>query len=420
MDLLIVGVNHQTAPVALREKIAFTPEQLGPALKDLKVRENLPELSILSTCNRTEIYAIASAEQSKNLIDWLASYHKESAEALATCVYSHFGAPALKHLMRVATGLDSMVLGEPQILGQLKDSFATAAQFDVIGPKLNRISQNTYRVAKAVRTETAIGESTVSAASTAVDLAAQLFANLADCRALLVGAGDTIEIVGKHLRSAGVTNIVIANRTLEKAEQLAVQLSGVPATLSDLPTHLAEADIVISSTAAELPIIGKGMAERALKARRHKPIFMVDLAVPRDIEPEVNDLRDIYLYSIDDLQQIISENVSNRNEAANEAEVIIDRAVIEFANDGKSRQVTETLVKFRQRHDQIKKQELDKALKRLGNGENPEAVLTSLANQLTNKLIHNPSVQMKQAKAEGREDILDAVARLFDLDQNRE
>lgn len=420
MDLLIVGVNHQTAPVALREKIAFTPEQLGPALKDLKVRENLPELSILSTCNRTEIYAIASAEQSKNLIDWLASYHKESAEALATCVYSHFGAPALKHLMRVATGLDSMVLGEPQILGQLKDSFATAAQFDVIGPKLNRISQNTYRVAKAVRTETAIGESTVSAASTAVDLAAQLFANLADCRALLVGAGDTIEIVGKHLRSAGVTNIVIANRTLEKAEQLAVQLSGVPATLSDLPTHLAEADIVISSTAAELPIIGKGMAERALKARRHKPIFMVDLAVPRDIEPEVNDLRDIYLYSIDDLQQIISENVSNRNEAANEAEVIIDRAVIEFANDGKSRQVTETLVKFRQRHDQIKQQELDKALKRLGNGENPEAVLTSLANQLTNKLIHNPSVQMKQAKAEGREDILDAVARLFDLDHNRE
>lgn len=420
MDLLIVGVNHQTAPVALREKIAFTPEQLGPALKDLKVRENLSELSILSTCNRTEIYAIATAEQSSNLIAWLASYHKESAEALATCVYSHFGAPALKHLMRVATGLDSMVLGEPQILGQLKDSFNTATEFDALGPRLNRISQNTYRVAKAVRTETAIGESTVSAASTAVDLASQLFASLAECSALLVGAGDTIEIVGKHLRSAGVTDIVIANRTLERAEQLAEQLSGKPATLNDLPVHLANADIVISSTSAELPIIGKGMAERALKTRRHRPIFMVDLAVPRDIEPEVNDLRDVYLYSIDDLQQIITENVSSRNEAALEAEAIIDRAVSEYGRDDKSRQVTDTLVRFRQRHDDIKQQELDKALKRLANGENPETILTSLANQLTNKMIHNPSVQMKQAKAEGREDILDAVTRLFDLDQNRE
>ena len=420
MDLLIVGVNHQTAPVALREKIAFTPEQLGPALKDLKVREDLPELSILSTCNRTEIYAIATPEQTDNLIAWLASYHKASTETLGSCVYSHFGESALKHLMRVASGLDSMVLGEPQILGQLKDSFSTASQFDVMGPQLNRISQNTYRVAKAVRTETAIGESTVSAASTAVDLASQLFADLADCKALLVGAGETIEIVGRHLKGAGVKDIVIANRTLHNAEQLAAELSGRAATLNDLPEHLAETDIVISSTASELPIIGKGMAERALKARRHKPIFMVDLAVPRDIEPEVNDLRDIYLYSIDDLQQIIAQNVSNRNEAAAQAEVIIERAVTDYGREDKSRMVTETLVKFRQRHDAIKQQELDKALKRLAKGEKPEAVLTSLANQLTNKLIHNPSVQMKQAKAEGREDILNAVTRLFDLDQNRE
>jgi glutamyl-tRNA reductase len=420
MDLLIVGVNHQTAPVALREKIAFTPEQLGPALVDLKMRENLQELSILSTCNRTEIYAITTTDHSANLIAWLASYHEESAETLGTCVYSHFGESALRHLMRVATGLDSMVLGEPQILGQLKESFSTAAQFEAMGPHLNRISQNTYRVAKAVRTETAIGESTVSAASTAVDLAAQLFANLSECRALLVGAGDTIEIVGKHLRAAGVKDIVIANRTLERAEQLAAELSGTAAVLHDLPTHLAETDIVISSTAAELPIIGKGMAERALKGRRHRPIFMVDLAVPRDIEPEVNDLRDIYLYSIDDLQQIIADNVSSRHEAATEAEAIIDLAVADFGRDDKSRMVTETLVKFRRRHDEIKQQELDKALKRLQNGENPEAVLTNFANQLTNKMIHNPSVQMKQAKAEGREDILDAVNRLFDLDQDRE
>lgn len=416
MDLLIVGVNHQTAPVALREKVAFTPDQLGPALDDLKRHQNLSELSVLSTCNRTEIYTIATAEQAANIIQWLASYHDESEEDLLGCVYTHYGAAALKHLMRVAVGLDSMILGEPQILGQLKESFSKANEFKTLGPQLNRISQNTYRVAKAVRTETSIGESTVSAASTAVELASQLFANLADCNALLVGAGETIEIVGKHLRNANVKQLVIANRTLQNAETLAAQLSGTAVSLNDLSEHLANADIVISSTGSELPVIGKGMAERALKTRRHKPIFMVDLAVPRDIEPEVNDLRDVYLYTIDDLQQIISENLSSRTEAAAEAETIIDEAVSQFSLDDKSREVTDTLIRFRRHHDDIKQQELDKALKRLTNGEDPEAVLTSFANQLTNKIVHNPSVQMKQAKAEGRDDVLDAIHRLFDLD----
>tara|TARA_R110002072_G_scaffold150059_5_gene298188 strand:- start:1350 stop:2600 length:1251 start_codon:yes stop_codon:yes gene_type:complete len=416
MDLLIVGVNHQTAPVALREKVAFTPDQLGPALDDLKHQQNLTEVSVLSTCNRTEVYAIATAEQASHIVQWLATYHDESEDTLLGCVYTHYGAPALKHLMRVAAGLDSMILGEPQILGQLKESFSKATEFNTLGPQLNRISQNTYRVAKAVRTETSIGESTVSAASTAVELASQLFADLADCNALLVGAGETIEIVGKHLRNANVSQLVIANRTLENAETLAAQLSGTAVSLNDLSKHLIEADIVISSTASELPVIGKGMAERALKARRHKPIFMVDLAVPRDIEPEVNDLRDVYLYTIDDLQQIISKNLSNRTEAAAEAEAIIDDAVNQFGVDDKSREVTDTLVRFRRHHDGIKQQELDKALKRLANGEDPEAVLTSFANQLTNKIVHNPSVQMKQAKAEGRDDVLDAIHRLFDLD----
>lgn len=417
MDLLIVGVNHQTAPVALREKVAFTPDQLGPALIDLKRHEDLAELSILSTCNRTEVYAIAAPDQASRIIQWLASYHNESEESLQGCVYTHYGSAALKHLMRVATGLDSMILGEPQILGQLKESFNKASECQALGPHLNRISQNTYRVAKAVRTETAIGESTVSAASTAVDLASQLFAKLADCNALLVGAGETIEIVGKHLRNANISQLVIANRTLQNAETLAAQLSGTAVSLNDLSQHLEHADIVISSTASELPVIGKGMAERALKARRHKPIFMVDLAVPRDIEPEVNDLRDVYLYTIDDLQQIIAANLSSRTEAAAEAEAIIDQAVAQFSLDDKSREVTDTLVRFRQRHDDIKQQELEKALKRLANGEDPSAILTSFANQLTNKIIHKPSVQMKQAKAEGRDDVLDAIHRLFDLDQ---
>jgi glutamyl-tRNA reductase len=318
--------------------------------------------------------------------------------------------------MRVAIGLDSMILGEPQILGQLKDSFNTAATYKVMGQQLHRISQNTYRVAKSVRTETAIGESTVSAASTAVDLANQLFADLKTCRALLVGAGETIEIVARHLQAAGVQQLVIANRTIQNALALANEVGGVATILNDLPNQLLDADIVITSTASDLPIIGKGMAERALKARRHRPIFMVDLAVPRDIEPEVNELRDVYLYSIDDLQQIIADNLSTRAEAATAAEAMIQTAVVEFSREDKSREITDILVKFRQKHESIKQAELAKALKRLEKGEDPVDVLTGLANQLTNKIIHNPSVQMKQAKADGREDILGAINDLFDLE----
>lgn len=415
MDLIIVGVNHQTAPVALRERVAFTPEQLRPALKDLASLAAVDEVCILSTCNRTEIYAVAEKNQAASIVNWLAEYHQESKQNLEPSIYHHAGDAALAHLMRVATGLDSMILGEPQILGQLKDSFTTAADVNVLGQHLNRISQNTYRIAKAVRTETAIGESTVSAASTAVDLARQLFADLSHCRALLVGAGETIEIVARHLQAANVANIVIANRSIHNALTLANEVGGIATLLGDLPEQLSQADIVITSTASELPIIGKGMAERALKIRRHQPIFMVDLAVPRDIEPEVNELRDVYLYSIDDLQQIIADNLSTREEAAAQAEVMIARAVAEFSREDKSREVTDILVKFRQKHETIKQAELEKALKRLEKGEDPAAVLTGLANQLTNKIIHQPSVQMKQAKADGRDDILTALSDLFDL-----
>lgn len=416
MELLIVGVNHQTAPIALREKIAFTPEQLGPALKDLADQASIDEVCILSTCNRTEIYTITQSEQASSIVSWLASYHQENSDQLSPSIYQHYGDAALQHLMRVATGLDSMILGEPQILGQLKDSFGAAADVQVLGPNLNRISQNTYRIAKQVRTETAIGESTVSAASTAVDLASQLFADLKTCNALLVGAGETIDIVAKHLKDAEVAELVIANRTIQRAQTLADEVGGKATTLAELPAQLEQADIVISSTASELPIIGKGMAERALKARRHRPIFMVDLAVPRDIEPEVNELRDVYLYSIDDLQQIISDNLNTRAEAAAQAEDIILTAVADFRREHKTREITDVLVKFRQKHEDLKQQELEKALKRLQKGENPEQVLMSLANQLTNKIIHHPSVQMKTAKAEGRDEVLAIMNELFDLD----
>ncbi|MBV1878892.1 MAG: glutamyl-tRNA reductase [Pseudomonadales bacterium] len=417
MDLLIVGVNHQTAPIAVRERIAFSPEQLGHALHDLKTSQALDELAILSTCNRTEIYAIKTDASASGIISWLENYHNLVGMELANNIYTHFGDSAVKHVLRVATGLDSMILGEPQILGQLKDGFASADTNKVMGKQLSRLSQNTYRIAKQVRTQTTIGQNTVSAASTAVVLAEQLFADLSQCNALLIGAGETIELVGQHLKSAGIAKMVIANRTQENAQNLANKLGAESTALANIAEVLLNTDIVVTSTASPLPILGKGVMESAIKSRRHKPIFMVDLAVPRDIEPEVNELNDVYLYSIDDLQQIITDNLDSRQAAATEAELLIDQAVADFNQTSRSLQAVNTLVKFRQKHDAIKQLELAKALKRLEKGDTPEKVLQYLANQLTNKIIHTPSIKMKQAKADGRDDILLAVENLYELDR---
>ncbi len=417
MDLLVVGINHKTAPVSVRERVAFTPEQLGHALHDLRVTEGLEEVAILSTCNRTEIYAIHPDRDHGGVAAWLASYHNIPVESLTDALYVHSGQASVRHLLRVASGLDSMVLGEPQILGQVKDCFSQARTHRTLGTQLERLSQNTFRVAKRVRSSTAIGQNPVSVASIAVDLASQLFTDFANCSVMLIGAGETIELVGKHLRNAGVSRLVIANRTLANAETLAASLDGDAATLGDIPDLLVHTDILIASTGSQLPILGKGTVERALKQRRHKPIFMVDLAVPRDIEPEIAELRDVYLYSVDDLEQIIAENISNRAEAAHEAESIIDTALSEIEDEGKSRGAVDVLVRFRNHHETLKQGELEKALQRLAKGEAPEAVLTSLANQLTNKIIHTPSVQMKLASTEGRDNIVDAVCELFQLDE---
>lgn len=415
MELLIVGINHKTAPVALREKVAFAPDELGQALHDLKSSEGLAEVAILSTCNRTEIYAVTGNAGQQEIAAWLSRYQGLPAESLHSSFYTLTGTASVKHLLHVAAGLDSMVLGEPQILGQVKECFARAEAHNTVGPTLHRLSQHTYRIAKKVRSSTAIGQNPVSVASIAVDLAAQLFSDVADCTTLLIGAGETIELVGKHLISAGARNLIIANRTLENAEVLAGKLGGTAITLTEIPDHLADTDIVIASTASPLPILGKGTVERALKQRRHKPIFMVDLAVPRDIEPEIANLRDVYLYSIDDLEQIIAENISNREEAAREAETIINQALNDMDAVDRSRDAVEVLVKFRQKHEAIKDIELGKALARLGKGEDPVEVLTSLANQLTNKIIHTPSVQIKQASALGKDEVIEAINHLFDM-----
>ncbi len=415
MELLIVGINHRTAPISLREKVAFTPDQLSHALPDLIAHGDLRELAILSTCNRTEIICTASNQDPTRIIEWMANYHHLPIQDLQQSMYTRKGEAAIKHTMQVASGLDSMVLGEPQILGQVKDSFTYAQLYKTMGPDLNRLSQATYRVAKSVRTNTAIGKTTVSIASTAVILASQLFTDLSTCSALLIGAGDTIGLCIRHLRNAGVEDIVIANRTLENAETLAREFNAHATDLSAVPIHLVNTDIVFAATASQLPILGKGTVERALKQRKHKPIFMVDLAVPRDIEPEVGNLRDIYLYSVDDLEQIIDQNRSHREEEAVKANSIISESVTQFLADHRSLGAQDTLVRFREKNENLKKLELKRALQKLENGEDPEQIIRSLANQLTNKIIHTPSVQLKQAGKEGRDEFLDAIEDLFQL-----
>lgn len=416
MNLLIVGINHTSAPVELREKVAFTPEQLSDALQDLTQAAEFSEVAVLSTCNRTEIIATTENPDENRVIDWLAAYHSMSAEELQPSIYSKRNQDAAHHAVRVACGLDSMVVGEPQILGQVKEAYEHAGRIGTLGSELHHLSQNTFRIAKRVRSETNIGENSVSVASTAVTLAEQLFSDLPSRNVLLIGAGETTELVGRHLNSTGLSNIIIANRTLDNARRLAEALGGDAIDLQTIPARLPEADIVIASTASQLPILGKGTVERALKSRKHRPILMVDLAVPRDIEPEVAELRDIYLYSVDDLQEIIDANLSSRMKAAEAAEVIVNEEIATYRSRHESRIADDTLVRFRAHHESIKAEELAKAMDRLQKGSAPEDVLKQLANQLTNKILHLPSQQMKS----GDDELLNAIANLYQLDDDKD
>lgn len=420
MNLLIIGINHTSAPVELREKVAFTPEQLEDALNDISTQAGLKEVAILSTCNRTEVIASGDNIAPFRVTNWLADYHQIDPADLKHSIYILNDNDAAHHAMRVACGLDSMVVGEPQILGQFKECFDQARQFGTLGSELDHLSQTSFRVAKKVRTETAIGENSVSVASTSVTLAQQLFSDLSDCNILIIGAGETSELVGRHLVSAGVKHITVANRTLENARRLALELGGSAIDLQSIPTKLPETDIVIASTAAQLPILGKGTVERALKSRKHRPILMVDLAVPRDIEPEVSELRDIYLYSVDDLQQIVDTNLNSRQEAAKNAEAILTEEISSYRTRHHTKGAEEKLVRFRDHHNNIKTQELKRAVARLQKGADPTEVLTQLANQLTNKIIHIPSVQLKAAIDDDAEDLVAIISALYKLDDNVE
>lgn len=414
MQLFALGINHRTAPLDIREQTAFDPQQLPLALKEATAHGGAGEAAILSTCNRTEIYCGLEQTAPEHLIRWLCDYHHLTPAALKPHLYVHPGREAVKHAFRVASGLDSMVLGEPQILGQMKDAFATARETGTTGKMLNKLFQQTFAVAKQVRTDTAIGMSPVSVAFTAVTLAKQIFNRLADQTVLLIGAGDMIELTAKHLREQNVTRFIMANRTMERARALAEVYDGVAIPLSEIPEYLSEADIVISCTASTLPILGKGAVESALRVRRHRPIFMIDMAVPRDIEVEVGDLDDVYLYTVDDLKDVVQENLGSRQQAAREAEKIIDLQVMGFMRWIQSLDVVPAIRALREAADAVRDAEVARAQRMLANGEDPQEVVSRLARALTNKFTHGPTAALRSA-GQDRTDVLEVVRRLFPI-----
>jgi len=437
MALVLAGINHNTAAIELREKVAFPPEIVARAIEQLKALNKVEEVVVVSTCNRTELYLSlnlmqdaegpdlrSSAELGRDedlgaceemVTEWLSHFHQLDVNQIRASSYFFWQEDAVRHLMKVCSGLDSMVLGEPQILGQIKSAYAVSRELDVVGVSLGKVFQGAFSIAKEVRTDTAIGENPVSVAYAAVTLAERIFSDLPSLSALLVGAGRTIELVARHLREKGVTGIVVANRTLERAVELGTRFAGHGVLLSEIPEQLVNADIVVSSTSSQLPLLGKGAVENAFRRRRHRPMLLIDLAVPRDIEPEVGDIPDAYLYTIDDIRSVIDDSVRSRSEAAGEAEQIIERGVTEYLRQVRSLNAVSTLTAFRNRADAIRAVELEKALRSLDKGEPVDAVLEALARGLTNKLIHAPTVKMKHASAEGRDELIDLIQELYDL-----
>jgi glutamyl-tRNA reductase len=425
MNLIALGINHNSAAVEVRERVAFAPEQMNEALVDACEAGQVEEAVILSTCNRTELYVIApeginAVEKALQLTDWMANYHHLSVEELRRSAYHFEAEQALQHIVQVASGLDSMVLGEPQIFGQLKSAYAVAGEAGTIGTELGRLFPRVFAIAKRVRTDTAIGENPVSVAYAAVDLARHIFADLNECNALLVGAGETVELVARHLIEAGVSGIVIANRTLGRARELAQKFGAEAVLLAEIPKQLLDADIVITSTASQLPILGKGAVEQAIRARKHRPILMVDIAVPRDIEPQVGDLRDVYLYSVDDLREIVDQNMRSRHREARKADLLIAEGVRQYMEEMQSLAAVDLVKDYRRMAEQLREQELQRALRGLARGDDPQQVLAQLARGLTNKLIHAPTTGLRKASAEGRQDLLAQAQKLLGLETARE
>jgi glutamyl-tRNA reductase len=411
MAFNVLGLNHKTAPVALREKVAFDEARLIAALGTLKEQGGIAEVVILSTCNRTELYWSGDASAAE-LSRWLERHHGNNLD-LAASLYIHKDRPAVEHAFNVASGLDSMVLGEPQILGQLKDAYRIAHQAGCTGPSLNKLFQAAFSAAKRVRSETQIGANAVSLASAAVSLARRMYADLSVKTALMIGAGEMIALAARHFAAAGVKHTVIANRTLTRAQLLAAEIKAYAVDLSALDKELKDADIVVSCTASPTPIITKKAAAAAVRARRHRPIFMVDLAVPRDIDPEVAGLSDVYVFSIDDLKQLVEENLQQRQAAAGDARVLLEEEVARFLAETRANDAGPAIRTLRQQADGIRQQTVEQARRMLAGGRPAEEVIEYLANTLTNRLLHTPTQALRQASEATDPALAAALMRLL-------
>lgn len=412
MQLYTIGVNHTTAPIEIRENVAFGIDNMREALSDLTV-SNAAEAAILSTCNRTEIY-VQSADAAP-VINWLANYHKLDLNHIQPYTYTLTNQDAVKHAFRVASGLDSMVLGEPQILGQFKQSVKLAQEAGTLGTNLHKLFQRTFEVAKEVRTNTGIGGSSISMAAAAVKLAQRIFGNLSEQTVLFIGAGEMITLCANHFAAQKPKSMTIANRTKERGFELAEKIQAESILLNDLPERFAEFDIVITSTASQLPIVGLGMVERAIKARKHRPIFMVDLAVPRDIEAEVSQLDDVFLYTVDDLAQVVTDGIGNRQEAAMTAETIVTARVETFMHWLQKRDSVPTIKALRDQAELMRTTELEKALKMIQKGENVEKALEMLSLAITKKMLHAPSHALNQTHGDEHTRLEQLVRHLYQI-----
>ena len=416
MPLLALGLNHRTAPVDIRERVAFHAERLDAALRDLLGCGCAREAAILSTCNRTELYCRLRNDDGRRVLEWLGDYHALPVADLQPYLYQYADQRAVRHILRVASGLDSLVLGEPQILGQVKAAYQAANSAGALGSRLQRLFQHTFAVAKQVRTDTRIGASPVSVAFAAVGLAKQIFADLPHRTALLIGAGDTIELVARHLHDNGVGRLIVANRTLERAHALVAPFAGYAIGLEEIPAHLGEADMVIAATASPGLMLDVALIRQCLKQRRRQPMFMVDLAVPRDIDPAAAELDDVYLYTVDDLKDIIQDNLRSRQTAAVQAEEIIDSQVEHFMAWLRTQDSAASIQALRQQAETARDEALIRAQRQLGQGKDPAEVLKMLANTLTNRLIHPPCVGLREAAAQGDAEMLTMIKTLYRLD----
>lgn len=412
MVLLACGINHKTAPLAVREQVSLAPQRYSEWLSDLIEQPTIAEVAVLSTCNRTELYC--EAEQPRALLEWLSNRCRVSTSSLEPFWYAHQSEQAIKHILRVACGLDSLMLGEAQILGQVKAAYSEACECGTLGPQLHPIFQHVFATSKKIRTQTGIGANPLSIAYAGVQLAKHIFADFSQLTVLCIGAGDTMHLAAKHLAELGVQQFIVANRTVARSQLLANQFNGKAIRIGDVPSVLPQIDIIVSATSSQLPILGKGTLEQASKARRHKPMVILDLAVPRDIEKEVADLADIFLYNLDDLQNIVEHNRDLRQDAATEAESMIECALNDYLRWQQSLTAVNSIRQYRNQMQRQAQREVTKALRALQEGEPADKLIRELSDRLINKILHTPSVRLRKAGYDGRDDIINSIHYLFD------